>query len=362
MAMFNNASAKSALLSLLLGLLLPVAGLATSPSQALLANESNTIKVFKTAAPYVVFVHRMQRVSNGYMQSYEKKVGSGSGILWDNKGRIVTNFHLVRGVSRVAVTLNNGQISRAKVLGVAPRKDIAVLQLTSKQALQKLRRLKPLILGNSKRLVVGQKVLAIGNPFGFDHSLTTGIISALGRRIPSAAGVSIRDMIQTDASINPGNSGGPLLDSEGHLIGMNTAIYSRTGTSVGIGFAVPVNDLKSTVTQIIRFGRVIQPGLGIERVDDRVAQQLRVRGVIIARVLANTPAARVGLRGTTRLADGRLKLGDVIVGINGNRVRRYDDLYNILSRTKVGDMITLKIIRANKPMDVRLRTIDMSTR
>mgnify|MGYP002139136596 CR=1 FL=1 len=209
--------------------------------------------------------------------------------------------------------------------------------------------------------MVGQKTIAIGNPFGLDHSLTEGVISALGRQVPGAGGVAIRDMIQTDTSINPGNSGGPLLDSKGRLIGLNTAIYSNSGSSAGVGFAVPADDIARIVPQIIKNGRVVLSGIGIQRVEPSIAQRLGVnQGVLIADVIPKTPAALVGLRGTGRDHLGRMHLGDIIVALNGHPVKNYDALYHLFTDIKVGEKITLTILRGGKQINHKMKTIDIA--
>ena len=268
-------------------------------SDEFIPNEKNTIQVFQTASPKVIYVHRMKEVVNrrSHVRSHEP-AGAGTGIIWDKQGHIVTNFHVIHGADKVSVSIGK-ETFQAKIIGVEPRKDIAVLALTSPKALKLLESFTPFEIAHSNELVVGQKAIAIGNPFGFDHSLTVGVISALGRQVPGAGGVSIRGMIQTDASINPGNSGGPLLDSAGRLIGLNTAIFSESGNSAGIGFAVPGDEISRLVNQIIKNGRVVLSGIGIQRVEPKKARNLGVKkGILISHVIVNTPAAKAGLQGT----------------------------------------------------------------
>lgn len=210
-----------------------------------------------------------------------------------------------------------------------------------------------------RRFLVGQKAIAIGNPFGLDHTLTVGSVSAIGRSMQSVGGVTIRDMIQTDAAINPGNSGGPLLDNRGFLLGINTAIYSQSGSSAGIGFAVPSNTVERVVEQIIKFGKVIQPGIGIQRLEDSIARYLGIEGVIIGKVAKDSPAAKAGLRGTQRSVYGEISLGDIIVGLDGKKVRNYDDLYNALEHKKAGESVDIKLIRNNKVMTKKVQLISM---
>ena len=327
----------------------------------MLPNERNTIEVFQKTSPKVVYVHRMTTVPNrSHQPSKVVQSGTGSGIVWDTKGHVVTNFHVIKGADHFSVTIGNRTVP-AKVIGAEPRKDIAVLLLKSPQALVELKSFQPLEIGHTHDLVVGQTAMAIGNPFGFDHSLTVGVISALGRKVPGIGGVTIHDMIQTDASINPGNSGGPLLDSSGRLIGLNTLIFSQSGTSAGVGFAVPADDIVRTVTQIIAHGRVKLAGIGIQPVEPKLAARYGVKeGILIADVLANTPAVSAGLRKTHRSHFGQMILGDVIVGINGHPVQNYDALYNLLTDVKVGENITLTVVRDGMRIYHRIKTIDVA--
>ncbi len=326
----------------------------------LLPNERNTIEIFQKFSPKVVYVHRLATVFN---QSYERMqvpAGAGSGIIWDNYGHIVTNFHVINGADNLAVTIGKVTVP-AKVIGAEPRKDLAVLAIKSPKALELLKSYTPFELVHINELIVGQKTIAIGNPFGLDHSLTVGVISALGRQVPGAGGVTIRDMIQTDASVNPGNSGGPLLDSKGRLIGLNTAIYSNSGSSAGVGFAVPADDIARIVPQIIKNGRVILSGIGIHSVESTISQRLGIKqGILIDEVLPHTPAASAGLRGTLRDSWGRMNLGDVIVALNGHPVSNYDALYNLLIDVKVGEQVTLTVLRHGKKLDYKMRTIDIA--
>lgn len=326
----------------------------------LLPDERNTVDIFQKSSAKVVYVHRLATVSSYSSAKMHVPDGAGSGIIWDDKGHVVTNYHVIRGADDLAITLGNMTVP-AKVIGTEPRKDIAVLEIKSPQALAYLKTYKPFEIVHLKDLIVGQKAIAIGNPFGLDHSLSKGVISALGRQVPGIGGVTIRNMIQTDTPINPGNSGGPLLNSAGQLIGLNTMIYSRSGSSAGIGFAVPADDIERVVTQIIKHGRVVLSGIGIQRVEPHIAQKMGVKkGILIADVLPDTPAARLKLRGTHRDPWGRIVLGDVIVAVNAHPVANYDALYNLLSEIKVGEQVTLSIQRGNKQMDVKMKTIDIA--
>lgn len=328
-----------------------------------LSDEENTIHIYKQIAPRVVFVHNLKTVMMPNFDLSNIPVGAGSGFIWNEKGYVVTNFHVIQGASRLAVTLGKDKTYPAKLVGVEPRQDIAVLKIKAPDQVIDRAIKGRLPIADSNRLAVGQKTIAIGNPFGLSRTLTTGIVSALGRQISSGlTDVSIRNIIQTDATINPGNSGGPLLDSHGRLIGMNTMIFSTTGSSAGIGFAIPSNEIKNTVEQLIKHGRVIQSGIGIERFSDEFAAQLGVEGVIIKTVMPNTPAAKAKLKPAYLDDNGRLRLGDVIIGVNNEKIAEFDDLYYLLEHTKVGALIELKVLRNGKPRTVKLKTVDIFAR
>lgn len=316
--------------------------------------EQNSIDVFRALAPSVVYVTNKQLGRNGWSRTVvEVKAGEGTGFIWDTNGHIVTNYHVVNGGSSFEVTLDDGSTHSARVVGGDPNKDIAVLKIDTNK------RLHPVTLGSKQNPVeVGQKAIAIGNPFGFDHTLTVGVISATGREMPGFGGVSIRDMLQTDAAINPGNSGGPLLDSLGHLIGMNTMISSKSGTSAGVGFAVPAAAIQRAVPEIIKFGKVQRAGLGVTLIKDQIARVNGVEiGVVIEGVRRGTPAAKAGLRGL----QGRQQnvLGDVIIGINSYGVRNYDELYNALDRFRAGDEVTVTVLRAGEKRQVKLELMKL---
>lgn len=316
-------------------------------------DEKNTIEVVKKAQNSVVFITNIQLV-RGFFSWTEEAVprGSGSGFIWDEQGHIITNYHVIEDGDLFNITLPNQEERQAKLIGKEPNKDIAVLKIEGN-----LRGLFPIKVGTSSNLQVGQKVIAIGNPFGFDHTVTTGIVSALGRSMPGAGGVTIRDMIQTDAAINPGNSGGPLLNSAGELIGMNTMIVSPSRSSSGIGFAIPVDTIKKIVPQIIKYGRVIRPGLGLSLLSDRYGQRLGIKGVVIYEVPVDTEAYQKGLRGLIRDRRGRLVIQDIIKEIDGKKVRSYDDLYNLLDDYKIGDRVTLTVERDGKTRKVELTLV-----
>jgi S1-C subfamily serine protease len=308
----------------------------------LLEDERNTIEVFRRTAASVVFVSNSElRRSPFTLNAAQAPRGSGSGFVWDREGHIVTNYHVVEGGDRFSVTLWDGTIREARLVGVAPRKDLAVLAIDP-QGLA----LQPLRPGDSTALVVGQKVLAIGNPFGLDSSLTTGVISALGREIQSAAGTLIEDVIQTDAAINPGSSGGPLLDSLGRLIGVNTGIFS-SGGSGGIGFAVPVATVSRLVPQLIAYGRVKWPGLGITALPDHVATSWGVSGVIVRDVLPNSPAERAGFQGIQATPRGGRSF-DLITEVGGRPIRRAIDLVDALDDYDTGDVVAIRFLREGR--------------
>lgn len=313
----------------------------------LAADEKNTIEIFRASTPSVVYITSIEVRRNLFsLNVYEIPQGTGSGFIWDKEGRIVTNYHVIGSASRVEVTLADHSTWKATLVGVAPDKDIAVLQIAAPAD-----RLYPLPIGESANLQVGQKVFAIGNPFGLDQTITAGIVSALGREIKSATNRTIQGVIQTDAAINPGNSGGPLLDSAGRLIGVNTAIYSPSGGSAGIGFAVPVDSVNRVVPEIIRYGRIIRPGIGIQVANDKIAQRVGINGILIINVIPNTTAEAVGLRGTSRV-QGEIVLGDIIVAVAGEKVVTYDDLRNVMDRYRVGDSIVLTVERNGEEIEV----------
>jgi len=304
-------------------------------------DERNSMQVFERARPSVVFVTNEQLARDP--RSYDimtVPAGAGTGFVWSNDGYIVTNYHVVEGASKVMITLQDQSSWPAKVVGLAPERDLAVLKISTPNE-----KLTSLPLGDSKDLTVGRKVLAIGNPFGLDATLTTGVVSALGREIVSPNQRKIGNVIQTDAAINPGNSGGPLLNSQGQLIGVNTMIYSPSGASAGIGFAIPVNTVKDVVPQLIKNGRIIRPVIGVETAPEKWAQQSGIEGLPILRVISNTPAAAAGLQGVRRNNWGQLILGDVIVAIDGKLTPDNDAFMSILENHKPGDQIEVQLVR-----------------
>lgn len=316
-------------------------------------DEINNIRIFKSVSPSVVFVTntalRRQFFSLNVMEIPQ---GSGSGFVWDESGLIVTNFHVVYGASRITITLQNGEDYEAEVIGTAPEKDIAVLRIHAPNET-----LKPIPLGDSSKLSVGRKVLAIGNPFALDTTLTVGVVSALGREIKSPDNRTIKDVIQTDAAINPGNSGGPLLNSLGQLVGVNAAIYSPSGVSAGIGFAIPVNTLKKIVPQLIEHGRLFRPVMGIETLSDYWANRLRIKGVAVLSVRRNLPADKVGMVGLREDRRGKIHLGDVIIAIDDEPIVDQDGLLSVLERHEPGDTVTVTALRDDKIKTYRIELI-----
>ncbi len=311
----------------------------------LASDEKATIKLFQKTSPSVVYITTLRRDFFNLNMS-DIPQGSGSGFVWDQEGHIITNYHVIQDASRAQVTLADQSVWEAQRVGVAPSKDLAVLYIEAPP-----NKLKPLAIGTSSDLQVGQNVYAIGNPFGLDQTLTTGIISALGREISTTENRTITGVIQTDAAINPGNSGGPLLDSASRLIGINTAIYSRSGSSAGIGFAVPVDTVNRVVPQLIRHGGIIRPGLGIHLVDDATARRFNLPGVLIRQVAPGSAAQTAGLRGFRRDRRGRIIPGDIIVAVGSKPVKTANDLLNILENHQVGETVTVDIVRG----DERLR-------
>src|SRR5688572_1363702 len=314
-------------------------------------DEQATIELFRTASPSVVFITSIAlRRDFLSMNAVEIPQGAGSGFVWDARGHVVTNYHVIQGVERsgrAEVMLSDQTSWPAEVVGGAPDKDLAVLRIEAPtQALQ------PLLVGTSADLHVGQKVFAIGNPFGLDHTLTTGVLSALGREIDSIGGLPIKDMIQTDAAINPGNSGGPLLDSAGRLIGVNTAIFSPSGAFAGIGFAIPVDVVRRVVPQLIRDGKITRPALGVQLAPEQITRQLDLKGVLILEVEPDSPAAKAGLRPTRRDEGNRVHLGDVLLAVGDTPVRTSADLLDALEQHQSGDTVQLKVLRNGKEQQI----------
>jgi S1-C subfamily serine protease len=327
-----------------------------TPRGAFMEIEQTNIKIYENNRPSVVHITTLVQQS-GFFGSSVVPAGTGSGFVWDEEGHVVTNYHVIQGADAFRVYLtdnkNHRTSYRAWLVGGRPEKDLAVLWIDAPKS-----QLRKVAVGSSHDLKVGQVVYAIGNPYGLDQSMSWGIVSALGREIDSVIkGRRIKDVIQTDAAINPGNSGGPLLDSAGRLIGVNTAIYSRSGASAGIGFAIPVDTVNEVVPELIRSGKKpsaperkkTRPGLGIQVASDDLARENGVeQGVVIARVLPGTPAARAGLRAAHLDEDGNVVLGDIIVGIDEKPVKGVNDLFQVLNTHRVGEKVTVHILRGNE--------------
>ncbi len=308
-------------------------------------DEANNIEIYSKASPSVVFVTNTALVRNNPFSRNVQEIprGAGTGFIWDKSGLIVTNYHVVQDANRVMIRLQDQSSWEAEVVGLSPDKDLALLRINAPSE-----KLTPLPLGESSSLQVGRKVVAIGNPFGLDTTLTVGVVSALGREMTSLTNRAIRDVIQTDASINPGNSGGPLLNSMGQLVGVNTQILSPSGANAGIGFAIPVDTVKRVIPQLQEFGREIRPVLGISNLNDTISQQNGIQGVIVGDVTSGLGAQEAGLIGLQQDERGNVMLGDVIVGIENMDVTNNDDLLNALEQFQPGDVVEVLTRRRNK--------------
>ncbi len=324
---------------------------AVSARAELTPQELSTTALFERVSPSVVNItSKAVRRDFFSLNVMEIPRGTGSGFVWDHAGHMVTNFHVVRGGQSYEVTLADHSTWAATPVGGAPEKDLAVLRIEAPAD-----RLHPIEIGTSNDLLVGQNVLAIGNPFGLDQTLTTGIISALGREIESVDGVPIRDVIQTDAAINPGNSGGPLLDSAGRLIGVNAAIISPSGGYAGIGFAIPVDTVNWVVPDLIAYGEIRRPTIGIELAPDSVNRRLRLDGLLVMQVVPGSGADQAGLRPTVRDRAGQVQLGDVIVGVEGEPVRSASELRLRLEQRRGGDVVEINLNRGGRDETIRVR-------
>ena len=313
--------------------------------------EQTTITIFNAAAPSVVYIFTENAVS-GFFGARGVRQGTGSGFLWDRDGHVVTNHHVIEGARRIQVRLDSGEAIDAIFVGGAPDYDLAVVRLRRVPS-----DTQPIPVGSSANLQVGQAVLAIGNPFGLSRTLTTGVISALDRRLPTATGREVIGAIQTDAAINPGNSGGPLIDSSGRLIGVNTAIISGSGSSAGIGFAVPVDVVNRVVPQLIAKGKFPRPGIGIMVLDEETTASLGVVGIVIERVVPGSEAERAGLEGI----DYRNRtLGDVIVAVNGVSTASMEDFVRILQALEIGQTVRLQVQRGEQVREVDVTLMDIS--
>jgi S1-C subfamily serine protease len=317
-------------------------------------DEANSTEIFSRASPSVVYVTNTALRRNFFsLNVQEIPQGAGTGFVWDKSGLIVTNFHVIAGAHKLTVTLQDRSEHDTEVIGLAPEKDLAVLRIIDPPD-----NLVTLPLGDSSELTVGRKVLAIGNPFGLDTTLTTGIVSALGREIQAPDSRRIRGVIQTDAAINPGNSGGPLLNSLGQLVGVNTAIYSPSGASAGIGFAIPVNTVKEVVPQLISYGRILRPIIGVELASDRWVRRYNIEGVPVVQVYPGLPAAAAGMVGAYRGQRGEVVLGDIILEVDGAPVRSNSDYFDALEKFAPGETVTVRTRRGKDTRDYKLKVIE----
>jgi S1-C subfamily serine protease len=300
--------------------------------------------VFDKVSRSVVFISNTAIQRDFWsLDTMEVPQGSGSGFVWNKQGHIVTNFHVIYGANSIKVTLGDRVEYKAAVIGADPDHDLAVLQIQAPDDV-----LSPVTVGTSQDLRVGQKVLAIGNPFGLDHTLTTGVVSALGRTIKSLSNRTIEGVIQTDAAINPGNSGGPLIDGSGRVVGVNTQIVSPSGAFAGIGFAVPMDTVNRIVPELIKHGKLIRPGLGVSLVPDVMVRRWGIKGLVIGKVWRAGAADKAGLKGARETVNGRVELGDVIVAVGGRPVASVDDLLDVMEAHRVGDQVTVEILRGNR--------------
>ena len=322
-----------------------------APSSGLLPEERSTVELFRKASPSVVYITtatRERRVDYFGRRFDRVQDGTGSGFLWDSQGHVVTNYHVIQNADVAQVTLYDQTTWPASLVGKDPEMDLAVLRIEAPAE-----KLRPIPVGSSSDLQVGQSVLAIGNPFGLDYTLTTGVISALDREVQSITGRELQGVIQTDAAINPGNSGGPLLDSSGRLIGVNTQIVSSGGAWAGIGFAIPVDTVNWVVPELILHGQVNRPQLGVTLVDGARLRP-RVDGVLVLEVVRNSGAERAGLRGSRRTRQG-IVLGDVITAVDGEPVRSVSDVRALLERQKAGDSVTVSLLRGDEEAKAEVR-------
>ena len=320
---------------------------------SVVSDEQNSIEVYKTISPGVAFITTSSRVENYYGEEFERERGNGSGSVIDNQGHILTNYHVVEGASKLTVSFGGDKVYPARYIGGDIDTDLAVIKIDPPAS-----GLTVVPLGDSDKLAVGQKVLAIGNPFGYDRTLTTGVISGLQRAIRARNNRPIDAAIQTDASINPGNSGGPLLDKFGRMIGINSQILSRSGGSVGVGFAIPVNTAKRVVPQLIQNGSVIRPKLGasLPSVADLLERGYPLpvkQGLVVYQAVPNGSAQRAGLRGIS--ADGNL--GDIILSVDNQKMNDLDDLYRLLDKKQIGDVVQVEIYRDGRTMNVPLKLL-----
>jgi S1-C subfamily serine protease len=329
---------------------------AVAPRGPLSSDEQQTIGMFERTSPSVVYITTVQHVRDFFSRNVTRvPQGTGSGFIWDEQGNVVTNFHVIQGAQEALVTLSDQRSYPARFVGASPEHDIAVLHIEVP-----IDAPRPVPIGSSADLRVGQTVYAIGNPFGLDHTLTTGIISALNRSIDDERGGQIDNLIQTDAAINPGNSGGPLLDSAGRLIGINTMIFSPSGANAGVGFAVPIDTVNRVVPRLVAYGEYVRPTIGIVANDElsrRLLYGSDQKGVVVLQVARGSPAERAGLRAAQMSGAGRVQLGDVIVGVDGKPIEDFGDLAAALDTHQFGDTVSLTVRRGEQRRDVEV-TLD----
>ncbi len=325
---------------------------AVTPRGPLAADETANIAVFKSVSPSVVNITTLENQRNLFsLDVFQVPKGTGSGFVWDERGLVVTNFHVIQGASVARVTLSDQSEWNAKLVGAFADRDLAVLRIDAPRE-----KLRAIAIGSSRDLVVGQRVYAIGNPFGLDQTLTVGIISALNREIQSINQRTIRGVIQTDAAINPGNSGGPLLDSAGRLIGVNTAIYSPSGASAGIGFAIPVDEVNRIVPRLIRDGKITRPTFGIQAASPQVHAALRLpKGIAIVGVVARSPAEAAGIKPFLRGTKGEIIAGDIIVAMDGKIITTLDEFLDVLERHSSGDTVAVTVLRGGTTIELSVR-------
>jgi 2-alkenal reductase len=328
----------------------PVVPRNVSPRPPLTGSESNVVSLFENTAPSVAYIYTERPQAIGFFAMGTAK-GAGSGFVWDTVGHVITNYHVVENATSVQVQLDSGKPIAARVVGIAPEYDLAVVQLKEVP-----KDLKPIPLGSSHDLKIGQSVYAIGNPFGLSRTLTTGIVSALDRSLPTSDYAEIDGVIQTDAAINPGNSGGPLLDSAGRLIGVNSAIRSESGNSAGVGFAIPSDMVNRVVPKLIATGRAPRPGIGIVPVDPVLVARAGIVGVVIQGISRGSPAEQAGFK----VLDKRTgEVGDVIVGVNGRRIDTLATFVAELDRVGIGNVAELTVKRDDAERKVKLKIVDV---
>jgi len=323
-----------------------------TPRGPLAEDEKSNIAIFRNNSPSVVHITTLANARNLFsLDVFQVPKGTGSGFIWDERGHVVTNFHVIQGASEARVTLSDQSEWKASLVGAFPDRDLAVLRIEAPRE-----KLRAIAIGTSRDLVVGQRVYAIGNPFGLDQTLTVGIISALNREIQTLNQRTIRGVIQTDAAINPGNSGGPLLDSAGRLVGVNTAIYSPSGASAGIGFAIPVDEVNRIVPRLIRDGKITRPSFGIQPAAPQVQNALRLpKGVAVVGVAPGSPAEAAGIKPYMRGQKGEIIAGDIIVGMDNRIIATVDEFLDVLERHNAGDTITVTVLRAGTTVELSVR-------